>query len=186
MLDETMTMKKAEAPKYDPLPQDIYQLELLDVSAKVGKKYMSSEDETTLSFHFGVVDKEDKGLRGRSVWLNFVPTSLFISRKTGEKNKLYAVVEAILKRELKPEEVEDGITGAQLNGLIGKQCRSFVSKVQKGEKVYNNPSTLMTSEKDCTPLTAEEKEKLKPKAKNPASEAQLYDAPPPSDENIPF
>lgn len=163
---EELLVEKQEGKEYPPIPKDIYQVELFDVSQQEkptydtrNKEEAEQELETVLNFQFTLLegmDKEEK-LRGRNVWANFCPSYLYISSKNG-KNKTYRIIEALLGRELTPEEEAKGITGTMLNQLIGKQCRVSVEPKVKGEKTYDNITDWLKSNNDLTPLTDEEKE----------------------------
>lgn len=161
MLDESVTIEKREARVYDPIPPNMYQVELVDISSEERPVYQKPEEkETVLSFQFAILsgkDKEGNDLRTRRVWENFVPTYLYISPKNG-KNKLYRVTEALLGHELSPEE-EAYIDSKFLNDLIGKQCR-IVTKNKPGKeagKVFSVIESYLYSEKDGKALTDEEK-----------------------------
>lgn len=167
MLDNEIKIPKEEAKLYPPLPEDIYQVELLDITSKEVETYNSKmgrtdevEMETVMSFQYTLLEGKDgeEELRGRNVWHNFVPIYLYIG-KNG-KNNLYKIVEAFLQRDLTPEEEATGITGAFLNELIGKQCRIGTKhKASKdGLKVFDNVETYYTSKEDLPALTDEEKE----------------------------
>lgn len=167
MIDNNIKIMKEEAKVYPPLPVNIYQVELLDITSEESETYdskkgktESKEYETIFKFQYVLLSgKEgDDDLRGRSVWHNFVKSYLYIG-KNG-KNDLYQIVEAFLGRELTPKEDAEGIDGAFLNALIGKQCRIGTKHKSSadGTKVYDNVDTYYVSEEDKEALTAEEKE----------------------------
>lgn len=170
MINETLPITKKEAGESKPLPENIYQVQLLDVTSKNDESYDSKEArkkdpalepvmEDILSFQFVLLSGKENGesLRGRSTWANFVPTYLYISRKNG-KNKLYQIVEALLGDNLSPEQ-EAKMDGAFINSLVGKQCRIGIKNKQSGDKVYSNIETYYPSEMDMNALTDEEKAK---------------------------
>ena len=174
MLDKNINVPKKETQDYPPLPENIYQVELLDVTSKENATYdtrlkadSEKEYETVLSFQFTLLAGKDKGesLRVRNVWANFIPAYLYISKKNG-KNKLYQIVEALIDRELTQEEEAQGISGEFLNSLIGKQCRIATKHKESGDKVYDNVVTYYPAETQLTPLNAEEKDKAKVKVKD--------------------
>jgi len=171
-LDNNMTIPKEEGKTYPPLPKNVYQVELLDIKAEDKPKYKNpNEKETMLSFQFTLLSgrdesqekEENKNLRGRNVWKNYVQPSLYIG-KNG-KNALYQIVEAINKREVTREEEATGLSGAYLNALIGKQLKVFIDHREKDGNIYDNITSFIPAETEMTPLTAEEKEKamVKPK-----------------------
>lgn len=166
MLDTNFKVEKKETKSFPPLPQDLYQVELLDISSQQKPTYKTktlpdSEKvyETVLKFQFTVLDHRE--LRGRNIWANFIPSFLFISGKSG-KNDLYKIVEALVGHELSPEE-EAKMDGQFLNGLLGSQCRIFVDTIVKGDKTFDRPSKFLPIINPLTPLTNEEKEKARVK-----------------------
>jgi hypothetical protein len=184
MLDDKMHIPKEEAKVYPPLPKNIYQVELLDISLRDAKGKYAKPGDKNFSFQFTLLEGKDKDndLRGRNVWANFVPTALYIG-KNG-KNELYNIVEAFLGRELTLEEEAKGLSGLFLNTLIGQQVKVFVDhrfdKVDR-TKIYDNITSYIAATQRLTPLTAEEKEKAKVKAK---SEPEPTNEPEPTEEHM--
>ena len=182
MLDANLKITKGESKVYKPLPKDVYQCELFAITSKEGPTYETrlmspdmQEMETKLSFQFVLLEGKEgeEELRGRSVWANYVPTELFISKKSG-KNKLYRIVEAALGRDLTDEETVN-MDGNFLNGLVGKQLRVSVEPVVKGDKTYTNPKDFLKANSDLPALTEEEKEKAVVKKKDSAEEIKVED-----------
>jgi len=165
MIEETILIKKEEGKTYDPLPEQIYQVEVLDITLTEGTKYKSTEKIKQLSFQFTLLEGEAKGerLRGRSVWKNFVQTSLYVG-KNG-KNSLYQIIEACIGRELSREEEMKGIDNNFLNALIGEQLKVFTEhKPSKdGSKIFDNIIKFMPAPDKLPALTEEEKEKARVK-----------------------
>jgi hypothetical protein len=197
MLDENIVVEKQEATEYTPVPEDIYTVELLDINARVEETYDSKtkrkgdetlpkEMETVFDCQFVLLEGKDgdKDLRGRNLFQNFVPSYLYISTKKG-KNKLYQIVEALQGQTLSPEQEAYGITGKDLNALIGKQCRIGTTNKQSGDKVYSNIDKFLVVKDTYPSLTEEEKEKarIKPKTDEKKSE---YPADSLNSEDIPF
>lgn len=183
MLDNNITLPKKETTDYTPLPEDVYTVELLDVTSKVGETYDSKKNrakdsslepemETTLTFQFVLLDGEDNGksLRGRSLWQNFVPSYLYISNKHG-KNTLYNIVEAMQGQTVSPQQEAEGITGAYINSLIGKQCRIATTNKTVGDKTFTNIEKFLVAKGVTDGLTAQEKIDATPKPKDEAAEA---------------
>jgi hypothetical protein len=182
MLASDLKVEKKEAMDYAPLPEDVYQVELLDITSEVKPTYDTrnkpdpeKEYETVLNFQFVVLDgQDDKGesLRGRNIFENFVPTFLYISKKNG-KNKLYKITEALMGRELTPED-EAYMDGAFLNTLIGRQLRIGTIIKKDGDKSYTNIDKYLRAGTLINALTDEEKEKSKIKPKDDGQKAQGY------------
>ena len=180
MLNTDRTFEKRETKEYPLLKNDIYQVELVDVNIEEKQKYQSSEMEEKLSFEFAVLtgkDAEGGEARLRLLAKNFVPTYLYISAKNG-KNWLYKVVEALIGRELNQEEEAKGISAKTLDYLVGKQCRVLLEKVaskKDASKFYSNISNILSADSQFTPLTSEEKAKIK-EYKNAGQEKQITNA----------
>lgn len=195
MLDTNFVAEKKEGNSYPPLPEDMYQVELLDVSSEMRPTYDTRplpEDqqilEAVLNFHFVLLDGQEDGksLRGRSIWHKFIPSYLYISQKNG-KNKLYEVVEALQKQTVSPEQEAKGITGEYLNSLIGRQTRVATENSTKGDKTYTHIVKFFKPAAPLSPLTPQEKIDATPKPKDGAAEAAVnddFDAIKPED--IPF
>jgi len=198
MLNETMSFEKKQGTEYEVLPENIYQVELLDVNLDRRPTYdtrlkpdSEKEYESILNFQFTLLSgtANGKNLRGRNVWENFVPTYLYISKKNG-KNKLYNVVEGLLGRGLTMAEEAEGITSDTINSLIGKQVRVGIKHNVKGDKTYDRIEQYYPVEIPMDRLTSEEKEKATVKKKE--SESNESEFVPTSDteeiriEDVPF
>lgn len=177
MLNETMSFEKKQVTEYEVLPENIYQVELLDVNLDRRPTYdtrlkpdSEKEYETVLNFQFTLLSgtANGKDLRGRNVWENFVPTYLYISKKNG-KNKLYNVVEGLLGRGLTMAEEAEGITSDTINSLIGKQVRIGIKHNVKGDKTYDRIEQYYPVEIPINSLTSDEKEKATVKKKESES-----------------
>lgn len=183
MLDTTFNAPKVEATDYTPLPDDMYQVELLDVVSKMNETYDSKKNrqanpalapvmEPVLDFTFTVLEDTEidgKSVRGRNIWMNFVHAYLYIG-KNG-KNDLYKIVEALQGSALTQEQEAYGVSGTALNALIGKQCRVVTKQVTKNGKTFMNVDNLLPAKAPLSPLTAQEKVDATPKPKDDAAEA---------------
>jgi len=161
MLPSNISFEKKEGGNYEPLPEDMYQVELLDITLQEKPSYNDKTKlEKVMSFQFVVLDGE---LRGRSIWRNFVPTFLYIG-KNG-KNVLYQITESIIKRPLTIEE-ESTFGSDVINRLVGYQCRIVVkNKNSKEGKVFSNIDSFLPAKEKLQSLTDEEKEKATVKEK---------------------
>jgi hypothetical protein len=173
MLRAGMHIAKKEITEYLPLPKNVYQVEILDLTSENRPTYDTRlkpenerEFEEVLNFQFTLLAGQDKAekLRGRNVWANFVPTALFISQKNG-KNMLYKIVEASIGRDLTPQEEAEGLTSEKLNKLIGRQLRVGVEVETKNGKTFNKVKDCFAKEVDYPALNDEEKEKARVKNK---------------------
>lgn len=176
MLPDNFQVLKEERKTFPPLPKNIYQAELLTIELKDAKGQYAKQGEKIFSFQFTLLDGQENGqsLRGRNVWSNFVPTSLYIG-KNG-KNELYQIVEAYLRRELTQAEEAAGLSGSMLNSFIGKQVKIFVDhKISQTDKtkVYDNITSYISADVKLQPLTEEEKEEARVKVKKEATQAPV-------------
>jgi hypothetical protein len=196
MLDETIHVEKKEASDYKPLPDDMYQVELLDVVSEMRPTYDTrlkpdneKEYEAVFNFQFTVLEDgefDGKPLRGRNIWYNFVPSYLYIG-KNG-KNALYQIVEAFQGQSLSPEQEAMGITGKYINDLIGKQCRVVTKQKTKGEKTFMNIESLLPAKTLLAALDAKEKEdaRVKPKDASDKKAEADYAGEDPTEADVPF
>lgn len=201
MLDENLKVPKEEAKIYPPIPKNVYQVQLLDITLKDAVGKFAKPGEKVFVFQFTLLAGKDgeNDLRGRNIWNNFVPTALYIG-KNG-KNALYQIVEAIQKREITQEEEAEGLTGAFLNTLIGKQLKIFVDHKAKkdGNGVWDTITSYMPVEAELTLLSDDEKEEARVKVNDDKKEQQTQEEPetgghveePPTDmdiavDNLPF
>lgn len=172
-ITENFKIVKEEGKVFPPLPENFYQVELLDITSKMNptfdtrtKPVAEQEMERVLGFQFTLLagkDKKGESLRGRNVWDNFIPSTLYISKKNG-KNALYRITEALLGHELSPKE-EAEMDSEFLNGLIGRQCRVGIKNVDKGGKIYDRIEVYYSADADLPALSEEEKENSRMKAK---------------------
>jgi hypothetical protein len=156
MINKPMKIEKIEKQDYPPIPEDIYQVQILDINVKEREKYKQpGVMEEVFAFQFTLLDGKDKDqdLRGRNVWDNFVPIYLYVG-KNG-KNKLWQIVEALIKREMTTED-ESMIDSDWINAQIGKQLRISIIHKKSGDKTYDNVDRYYAAKEDLTPLTAEE------------------------------
>jgi len=172
MLDPGFKVSKQENATFAPLPESIYQAELLDITTIVSdNKFKRNEKDpatrTTFKFQFTVLDPEH---RGRNIWDSWIPTTLFISKKKG-KNALYQVLEAFLGHDLSPIE-ENSIDSNFLNNLVGRQIRLFVVPDPKKPTEYNIINRYMKATIGLPPLTDEEKERARVKIAEAAAKKE--------------
>lgn len=167
MLEETIKINKEEAKSYPPIPDGVYTVEFLDINLKDAKGKFAKPGEKNFSCQFTLLDGEEDGktLRGRNLWSNFVPTSLYIGKKG--KNELYQVLEAFTGSDLSPEQ-EAKMDSNFLTALIGKQCKVMVMITVNGDKFYNKIVKYSPVKSNLPSLTDKEKEeaRVKPKTKD--------------------
>lgn len=163
MLTENIQVQKKEGGNYEPLPEDVYQVELLDITSEKRPTYdtrlkteSEKEYETVFNFHFVILDHRE--LRGQLLWANFIPTYLYVGKKG--KNKLYQILEAFVGHEMTQEE-EARCDSAFLNSLISKQIKVFIENKVSGDKKFNNIIKYMVAMDRLSPLSEAEKNQIK-------------------------
>jgi len=171
MLDNFKIDAKQGGEGFEPLPVDVYQVELFDITSELKpNKFNDGAMERILNFQFTVVDEGE--YRGRNLWRNFVPSMLYISQKNG-KNVLYQIIEAFIGRELKEAEIAT-MDSSTINKLIGFQCRVSVKNKDHNGKTYSNIESFLPKKTTLKSLTPAEKEKaiVKPKEKTLIEKAE--------------
>ena len=184
-INEDLNIEKKEKTEFKPLPEKIYQVEILDINLEERATYDTRNKpddekiyEKVLNFQFTLLNGKEgnESLRGRNLWENFVPTYLYIG-KNG-KNKLYQIFEATLGHNLSPEE-EATLGKEAINSLIGKQIQVVVKNQTKGDKTYNKIESFVAVDDYIKGLTDEEKEKATVKNKKENKEEVMVE----NDEN---
>jgi hypothetical protein len=179
MIEENFKIEKKEKADYPPLPEDVYQAELIDVTIEekdtTNNKTKEVTKEKFFKFEYGLLDgvENGKSLRGRRVWMNYIPVYLYIGAKG--KNKLYKAVEVLTKRELTREE-EATFEAKKLNELIGMQCRVVVKNTVKDGKTYSNIDSYLYANNNLLALTENEKKpKDNAELETPLMQSQIED-----------
>lgn len=152
-----------EKKVYPPLPEDIYQVELLDITEEtVPDKQFPGNMQEVLTFQFVVLDAGE--YRGRSLFRRFVPTYLW--RKNNEKNALYQITKALICRDMTDDEISNFGTD-QINMLVGYQLRvGTIQKAGTGKnaaEIYTNIDKFLPKKEMVERLTADEREKARVK-----------------------
>lgn len=125
---------KIEAPSFQLLPNDVYQVVITDVEKHEGLKYMSTEKQEQLKLKLSVCDP---GEFNGSQLMAFSSYKWFDGGTSSSPSKLYAIFQAVYgfyepKADLQTFEPEM-INMDMINGLIGKQMRVTVMQTQKGK-----------------------------------------------------
>lgn len=195
MINENIKVEKKELERMAPLPEDMYQVELADITVRSVETYNSKKDkkepkeyENIFKTLFVVLDEDN---RARYLFKDYVPSVLYIG-KNG-KNDLYQIIESLIGHELSPEE-EATIDSSFLNSLVGKQCRVTVKHKVSGDNTYANIDTFLKAKEQKKPLTAEEKvnavikdkDETKEVAQDVNAEYEAMNAEEVKSEDIPF
>lgn len=195
MITEKLSIQKVEKKEYPLLKKGIYQCELLDVNLKDATGEYAKPGEKVLDFQFTILENKEvdgENIRCRNIWDNFVKPYFAVNYKTGEKNDLYKIVEAIIGRDLTQKEEAEGFDENFINSLIGQQVKVSVGEkvTKKGTKI-NIPTDYYIADSKLPSLTAEEKDKCTVKNKKEGNDFDVSEAAPmPTEEistqNIPF
>jgi len=113
---------------FEPVPADVYTVEVLDIEEREGTKYQSSEVETQINFKFVII--EEGPFYGRFMWATCAP-KITVGTK---QSKLYQVIVAATAKEFSKDELKRAgeiVTPEFLNGIIGSQLRLTVSVKDK-------------------------------------------------------
>lgn len=146
-IDNNLSISAKTGGNYDPIPEDTYQVQIVDVTQKQRETQWGLKDK--FQFNCAVVEGEYKD---RLVFI-----SVNIAWSNGEGNakrpsqlfNLVKTVYAHYQPKVKVSEM-DGLTGAQVNDLIGKQLIAVVKLSPDGK--YNNVTDFM---KIKSPVTYE-------------------------------
>ena len=160
MLSKDLVTEKKEKMEFQPIPEDVYQVELFDITDRRVPQYKDkTQTETILDFQFVLLEgiRQDLSkLRGISIPRNFVP-NYFYEGKNG-KNVTMQIAEAITGRQLSDEEYAMWGTTAWEN-CIGKQLRIVTVNNTKDDKTYSNIKTFLPIKNEMEGLTKDERNK---------------------------
>ena len=97
-----LKIKQSEQPDFEPvvLPEDSYQVSIDRVELRVGKKYMTEEDENQLLFYLKPLNVAPEF--AKKVLFYQTTTSFFNGKSTSTKNalkasKLYGLIKTVYK-----------------------------------------------------------------------------------------
>lgn len=157
-----------ERKEFAPLPANIYQVQISDITEKLKRKWGAPQDseptEEYLTFEFVILNEGE--YKGRKLWKDVRPVPPTPSEGNSFKPSwMWRIVSAI---EGHPLTFEQGAAFGpeQINGLIGRQLRLIVNQTPKNAqgKSYNNITEVLPVEGEMTPLLAdnEQSEGIKP------------------------
>ena len=137
-----LKIKQSEQPDFEPvvLPEDSYQVSIDRVELRVGKKYMTEEDENQLLFYLKPLNVAPEF--AKKVLFYQTTTSFFNGKSTSTKNalkasKLYGLIKTVYKfykPEVKVDEMKaEQITDDVINELEGKQVMAIVALSETGK-----------------------------------------------------
>lgn len=142
MLHNDYRTPKMERKEWPVIPEDVYQVAIEDITTITVKKFHSEEEEDVFNFQFVILEEGE--YKGQRLFKRVRP----IVFDGGGKNRpsyLYQIFKAAMKVEPSVEQVELGLTGKELNELIGKQIRVNVkvSPPNNAGKTFSNVEGVM-------------------------------------------
>lgn len=154
-----------DAPKklYDPLPQDTYQVEILDITPEVETFQKTGETRNVLKltsvvlnedFDFTGPENGEQKARGRRVWFSVPEIPLYAPRTGGRPTSLYTFVSNVMGHPLTRQECQQ----FSPEMLLNKQVKIIVDQrtSKTNGKVYNKVTGTMQIRKDMKPFDPDE------------------------------
>lgn len=156
-IPNTLKFEKIEKKEYEPIPANVYQVQIGDISEKYKTpwgKPDAEEKELYLTFEFVILDGQYKG---RKLWKDIRPVAPTPSEGGSFKPSwMYRLVSAVVGH---PLSLAEGINwGAEeTNNLIGRQLRLIVNQTPKNAqgRSYNNITEVLPIDKEIEPLLAD-------------------------------
>lgn len=146
MINPDHKLPEPERRVYEPMPDNVYQAQLVDVDLKQNRKFKSDEEETRLQFTFVII--EEGPYYGRRVWED-ARQIVSLRPKT---SKLYDLIKSLTGKTFTEEECKrytEIVTPEFLNGMIGTQKRlALTTHVSQTGNKSNKIQAIM-------PVTAE-------------------------------
>lgn len=169
-LSPDMELKTPEKKEWPLIPEDVYQVQITDLTAEESEWQGVKKD--VFKFEFTII--EDGPYYGRKLWKKGSRVSP-CPATNGKAPLTWKVASAVLKHALTEDEGKS-FTIADMNGLIGKQLRASVSVTPpKDGKQYNNAESFLMAKVDL-PAFDESKVKKDAPATPPATPHKLTPA----------
>jgi hypothetical protein len=149
------TSYQVKIPKLpDPLPDDIYQVQVTDVTMEVTKNPFTGEDGERLTWYLHILDEGE--YRGRQI-MAWTANKWFVNPKTGIKSGLFAIADGVFSGYGTKIDMEFGAS-FNANDLIKKQVRVTVTNMDKGGgKTTLKITGYMPIKKELKPVDVEVK-----------------------------
>ena len=155
MLQNNYQTPVNQREEFDVLPEDVYQVVIEVANLEERQAYQSKDIEEVLNFKFMII--EDGEYKGRKVWKKIRPT-VNAGWEGGSPSDLYELWRAATGVFPTEQQKKDGLTGNDINSLIGRQIRVTLKiKTTAKGKEYNKIEGFMSVKSE---LAAP---KLKPK-----------------------
>lgn len=155
MVPENVANVKSQAADFKPLPQGVYEAQVIDITFKPKTEAKPSKFEAKDKFWalLGILNAGEN--RGRLL-THFVTTSFNAGFSGGQESKLYSFAVAVMGQKL------DDKAGIDVNSLVGGTLQIVVKHSTVGDKTYANIVEVMemTKGKVAERFTEEELAKL--------------------------
>lgn len=140
-IDTTFKVTKSEGVVYEPIPENTYQVQIVDIKQVERQTQFGLKQK----FQFTCDVTDDKEYLGRKVFVS-VNISWFNGEGGKRASALYNLVKTIYGYYKPKIDVSklDGLTGDDINDLVGKQ---FVAVVKVNDK-YNNVTDYIKIKKE--------------------------------------
>lgn len=122
------SVEATKGKNFEPLPADVYPVQILDIEEREGTKWQSTEVEVQINVKFVVL--EEGPHYGRFLWATCSPKIAGGSKQS----KLYQVIVAATGKEFTKDELQKAheiVTADFLNSMIGAQLRVAVIVTDK-------------------------------------------------------
>jgi hypothetical protein len=165
MVPENVANVKSQAADFKPLPQGVYEAQVIDITFKPKEDAKPSKYEAKDKFWIllGILNAGEN--RGRAL-THFVTSSFNAGFSGGKSSKLYDFAVAVMGQHL------DDKAGIDVNTLVGGTLQIVVKHTQVGDKTYANIVEVMEmtkgkavdrfTEEELARLTANKEEKFDP------------------------
>jgi hypothetical protein len=156
-LTAEMEPKAPEKKEWPLIPEDVYQVEITDLTGEESE--WKGEKKDVYKFEFTLI--EDGPYYGRKLWKKGARVMPFPS-STGKPPLTWKVASAVAKHPLTEDEGKT-YTVAHLNALIGKQLRIGVMVTPpKDGKQYNNAESFLMAKTQLPPFDESKVKKDEP------------------------
>jgi hypothetical protein len=125
-VDKSYAVKIPELP--EPLPDDIYQVQVTDVTMEKTMSPFTGEEAERLTWYLHILDEGQ--YRGRQV-MAWTANKWFVNAKTGIKSGLYAIADGVFAGYGTKIDMDFGVS-FNPNDLLKKQVRITVQNMDKG------------------------------------------------------
>lgn len=154
-----------DAPKitYDPLPEDTFQVEIVDITPAVSTYAKTGDERAVLKitsvvlnddYDFDGPENGEQKARGRRLWFEVPEIPLYPPKQGGKPTSLYTFVSAVVGHPLTRDECRN----FSPENMLNKQLRVLVTQKvsQNTGKAYNKVTAHLPVRKMMTPFDPDE------------------------------